>query len=217
MKAKILVLSLVAAGAAAAGVAAVDSSRRAEPPVLPQETRQGYVYELLCASPFTLAESYAHDWRRERPQVHAGYMLVLSVDPEIVYPRQGPQPVLYVGDQTAERVNHGDRSGRVIAIVPAAEGQLSPDEMDLAAMPIWFGAPELPERIDLLALSRERDVARMRGVQPFAPEAVEAALECGETLALADKVELLERAADWIEVHSPAERGLATDLRNQRP
>src|SRR5262245_19930691 len=99
--------------------------------------RTSPVRGLVLARPFTLAETYVDSWRLEQPSVRSGWLLVLEVDPRYVEPHQAAMPVLLVGDETAECVNFGFDSGKVIAIVPS---------LDLAASPVWFGAPELPER-----------------------------------------------------------------------
>lgn len=95
------------------------------------------VDEVVYAHLFALDEGYKFEWRKEQPLVKNGYILVLKVDRDLVYPRQTAEPVLYAGDQTAERVNVGYWSGRVVAIVPG--------KLDLKKTPIWFGTPELPD------------------------------------------------------------------------
>ena len=87
--------------------------------------------EVVYARSFELDQGYKFEWRKEQPLVKKGVILVLKVDPDLVYPRQIAEPVLYVGDQTAERVNIGYKSGHVVAIVPG--------EVDLNKAMIWFG------------------------------------------------------------------------------
>ncbi len=79
----------------------------------------GPVRDLVFAQAFKLDKSYTHTWRKEQPLVSSGYVLVLAVDPEFVRPKQVAEPVLYVGNQTAERINAADVSGRLVVIVSA--------------------------------------------------------------------------------------------------
>ena len=67
--------------------------------------------EVLEARSFVLDEPFVSWWRAERPTVRSGVLLVLRTDPELVRARQSAEPVLYVGDQTAERLNHGGGGG----------------------------------------------------------------------------------------------------------
>ena len=67
--------------------------------------------DLVYAAPFTLQQGFRSDWRNDRPIVTGGYLMVLRVNPNLVYPRQVSQPVLYAGVQTAERINVGYTSG----------------------------------------------------------------------------------------------------------
>ena len=87
----------------------------ANPPEIPA-TPAG-VDEVVYARAFTLEKGYKFEWRKDRPLLTEGTILILKVNPDLVYARQIAEPVLYVGDTTAERVNIGYGSGRVIAIV----------------------------------------------------------------------------------------------------
>src|SRR5262245_39219373 len=98
------------------------------------------VSELVLAQPFKLGKGYENDWSKEREVVTSGTLVVLKVDPELVYPRNSAEPVLFAGDKTVQRLNQGHESGHVIGIIPG--------EIDLTMAPIWFGRPELPERVD---------------------------------------------------------------------
>lgn len=100
----------------------------------------GGVREVLYAQPFVLEAPYRDDWSAEHPPVDRGTVLVLRVDPERVRPTQRAMPVLYVDGRPAERANLGWPSGVVMAVVPATVNPLTTR--------IWFGEPELPERID---------------------------------------------------------------------
>src|SRR5262245_56384925 len=73
---------------------------------------------VLYSRTFTLEKGYAFEWRKERPTVGEGTILVLEAPAAWLRPRQVAEPVLYVGGSTAERVNRGDGSGRLVVVVP---------------------------------------------------------------------------------------------------
>ena len=85
----------------------------AEVPPVPETPAS--IESLLYARPFTLDEGFRFDWRQERPLVTQGVLLVIEVDQDLVYPRQVAEPVLYVGDQTAMRLNIASCPACVIA------------------------------------------------------------------------------------------------------
>lgn len=169
---------------------------------------------LLRAQAFRIDQPYPHAWRSEQPEVRYGYLVALATDTDLLVPRQTFEPVLFAGAQTAERVNHGETSGRVVAIVPVGTRADGTPEWDLASRPFWFGTPELPERIDAARLQTELAEARTRGVRPPAPrELAEARHGRTSVLHLHDRVELDHLAADWIEELSPREADLVHGLR----
>ncbi len=172
------------------------------------------VRTVLYAQPFVLAESYRHEWRRDEFSVEAGWILVLDVDPTLVSPHQTAEPVLYVGDQTAERINQGDQSGHVVAIVPshldAAAGMPS---TDLTNALMWFGTPRLPEDVDASILARERLLAVKAGIAPIATDAlVKAEARGGKLAVFKDRTELDRYAATLITVWSPDEYDIAQSM-----
>jgi hypothetical protein len=174
---------------------------------------QGAVRGLLWAAPFHVEAPFAHFWRKEKPLVSAGYLLVLSVDPEYVRPRETAEPVLYAGDQTVERVNHGFESGRVVAILPSDFDRAGHPTLDLSAIPFWFGAPDLPERIDATEIQVQRGRSEKSGARRFTAAEVTAALRrAGEPLQLARREELEARAGLLVQEHSPEEHDLADGL-----
>jgi len=186
---------------ATCAILAVSTAALASPPPAIPETPAA-VHTLVYAQPFSLEEGYRFDWRAEHPTVVEGYILVLKVDPDLVYPRQMPEPVLYVGDQTVERVNIGHKSGHVIAILP--------EKIDLATAPIWFGTPDLPERVDAEIIAAERARAEAAGIEPFAAAAVDASLRAGgEAVSFESHDHMLHHLATLIQTYAPEERILA--------
>lgn len=184
------------------------------PPPLPAAPQTAPV-TLVLARPFTVEVPWVHAWRAEQPQVSAGVVLVLAVaDRELLYPRQDAEPVLYVGAQTAERLNHGYESGHVVAIVPAGVDEAGRVDLDLAATPIFFGDPELPERIDAAAARAQLEKARAQGARAPDAEQVQAALT--EQVAFEDDFQVRQWAADLIETWSPQEADLVAGLRQER-
>jgi len=162
------------------------------------------VIGLVAAQPFTLREPYNHLWRYEQPAVSSGYLLVVQGDPALFLPRQSLEPVLYVGRQTAERVNLGHESGHLVAIVPG----------DLDDPRLWFGAPALPEQVGETWINREHARATAAGITPMPRSRLVDALRTGGApLALGTRAELLRRAAELVERYSPQERQLVETIR----
>jgi hypothetical protein len=164
------------------------------------------VDDVVYARTFTLEQGYKFEWRKDQPLVKQGTILVLKVDPDLVYARQVAEPVLYVGDTTAERINVGYGSGRVIAIVPG--------KVDLSKSPIWFGTPELPERVDAAMIKSERSAAQKAGIKPFSKKQITAAVGKGGAarLEVADRYELHRQLAPLVQEYSSDESELAESM-----
>jgi len=162
------------------------------------------IINVLEAHPFQLETAAVHSYRAERPAYDRGWVLVLETDPVLLTPHQTFEPVLYVGDETAERVNVGDVSGRLVVIVPELDGSIDP-----AAAPVYFGQPDLPERITRAAAGAELQAARDRGVTGHGPlgERVH------EPQSFRDAYALTYFAAGLVEKHSPVETDLISGLR----
>lgn len=175
----------------------------------PLPTTPAPVDDILYVQPFTLDKAYASTWRAEQPKVTSGLLLVLKVNPDLVYPRQTAEPVLYVGDQTAERVNVGYVSGHVVAIVPG--------EVDLEKALAWFGAPDLPERVTAQTIRQQTQRAVAANIKPLAAENVRKAVTAGgKTLKLADYDALRRAAAELIKTYAPDESDLANSIQAPR-
>jgi hypothetical protein len=210
-KSTIGLLSLMALLALGGGVYALRQVMHDDgPPPLPAATPVGGV-TLIEARPFTLDVPYTHDWRAERPQVTAGVLLVLGVDPDLVHPRQGLEPVLYVGDQTVERINFGGESGHVVAVVPAPVDGQGHVALDLSRTPIYFGTPALPEQVDAATVAQELAAAQARGIAP--PTAAAVAAVSQPEVRFHDSYDVRVFAADLIEAWSPMETDLVSGLR----
>jgi hypothetical protein len=177
----------------------------AGPPPVPQTPTK--IDNVVYVRQFILEEGYTHLWSKEKPFVQSGYLLVLIVDPGLVLPRQSLEPVLYVGTQTAQRINSGYNSGHVVAIVPG--------NLNLDNMLIWFGTPELPERISSNTIRLERKKALTMGIKPVPDEKINTALKNGgKPLKLKNLKELLQgEIARLILQYSPQEKQLAQDFR----
>lgn len=142
------------------------------------------VADLLYARAFTLREPVRFAWAADVGAIGEGMIVVLAVDPAYLVPRAVAEPVLYVGDRPAWRVSHDAASGRVVAIVPGV--------VDLAATPIFFGAPALPEQIDRREGGEQLRLAVGAGIAPFATSRVLRALDSGGDRAqLAGRLDLL--------------------------
>jgi hypothetical protein len=161
-------------------------------PAVPQDHAVG----LEWAQRFELEQPYTHGWRRERPQVRSGWLLVLSVNPDLVVRRETREPVLFVGGQTAERINSGEQSGRVVAVVPG--------DFLLEDSPVFFGSPAFPEEVDAAHIDRELRAALDAGRRAAAADDVARVL--ASPLSLRDQYELRMAAIDLVEKYSPQER-----------
>lgn len=162
------------------------------------------VINVLEAHPFRLDAAAVHEYRAERPAYDRGWLLVLETDPVLLTPRQTFEPVLYVGDETAQRVNVGDVTGRLVVIVPELDGSIDP-----AAAPVYFGEPDLPERVTRAAARAELQAARDRGVTGHGPLGD----RVREPVQVRDAWELTHFAAGLVEKHSPVETDLISGLR----
>lgn len=178
------------------------------PPEVPSSPTPGW--DLVYARPFTTDQPFVHWWRKERPLVDAGWLLVLSADPSVLAPRETAEPVLFVGSQTAERFNKGHEDGALIAIVPSSltpDGQL---DLKLEEAPIWFGEPALPEQVDALAVKQARELAERSGIRPFTADQVSLAIGAsGEVLQLQDRTSLEHEAARLVLRFAPREESFA--------
>ena len=173
------------------------------PPTKAQITPAAAI-DIVEIQPFRLKEGYQYDWLESRPIVSDGLLVVLKVDPSLVVPRNAAEPVLYAGDRTVQRLNQGDGSGFVVGIIPG--------DVDLAAEPIWFGHPELPERVTPEAIKEQRSLADSAGIKAFDPEKVKSALR--DVIEAENLAELLRGpAADLVLKYSPDEKELAETWR----
>jgi hypothetical protein len=210
------VLTLVAGGIIAG---AVTGSLGPQEPRLERATagNTDAAIEILEVRSFVLDEPYTHWWRKEQPEVRSGLILVLRTDPELVRARQSAVPVLYVGAETAERCNHA--GGNLVALVPAPVDARGRIDLDLSTTPIFFGRPDLPERIDAQIISSELALAVSQGVGP-APLSQRAlagrrrgSRPDPDVLYAHDRDELDLSIADLIEFYSPEETDLVDLLR----
>jgi len=188
-----------------------DSSDSGAPPELPESPQS--VWGLAYARPFRVAEPFTHWWRAERPAVTTGYLVVLNADPDLLVPRETAEPVLYIGEQTGERVNKGHWDGALVAIVPSLPDAQGWPALDLSSVPIWFGSAELPERVDAVHIATELAAASAAGVTLFSDQRVATALQAGGTaLDAADRTEVEQEAARLVLRFAPSEEDLARGL-----
>lgn len=183
---------------------AVPASEGQDVPQAKPQAAPAAVIDILEIQPFKLREGYQYDWLQSRPVVSDGLLVVLKVDPSQVVPRNAAELVLYAGDRTVQRLNQGDRSGYVIAIIPG--------DLDLASEPIWFGRPELPERVTPDVIREERKLADSAGIKAFGADKVKGALR--DAIEVEDLAALLRGpAADLVLKYSPDEKDLAETWR----
>lgn len=166
--------------------------------------------DVLALRVFTVAEARPYPWMQGHAPITSGLLIALEVEPALALPRQVAEPVIYVGDVPAERLNVGWPSGRLLLLVPGAP--------ELEALPVFFGPPELPERIDAAHATADLALARDLGIAPFGADRIEAAFAAGgEPLALPDSRALDHAIADWIDAWAPGEAERAEGLRAPSP
>ncbi|MFT5290801.1 MAG: hypothetical protein ACI8QS_003552 [Planctomycetota bacterium] len=204
---------LTASVALAAGLLLVGTvfAKRSSAP-LPSElpplpaTPQSTTIEVLEVQSFTLSEHGMNRMRADGLSYNEGVLLVLRAEPERWQLRQSFDNVLYVGQQTATRVNHGASSGNLVVIVPGP--------LDLSAARIFLGEPDLPERITQAELERQVDLAQAAGVEPLGAGLTR--VRQAQTLHAADELELYLHASYLVERYAPDERDLINGLRVKR-
>lgn len=199
-------LALLAGGAVVALVAVLTTSEgpanqtTAAAP-LPREP-----FQLLHAEAFQVDQPFVHQWRADRPRVASGWLLVIEGDADALKPIQHLEPVLYVGAQTADRVNAG-KSGRLVVIVPG--------DFRLQDAPIFLGEKALPEALDQVRIDAALRDAVAAGVVAPSVQAIKDAVVTGVKSYPSD-FELRLRAIDLVEIHSPQERDLIRGWRVPR-
>lgn len=159
--------------------------------------------ELVHAEPFRVEQPFHHVWRGDQPLVDRGWLLVLAGDPAQMVPRQTLEPVLCVGAQTADRVNTGQGSGKLVVIVPG--------DFWLEDAPIFYGGEALPEEVRQPWIDRELANARAAGA--VAPTAELAAQVAGPARTFPTDYQLRLRAIDLVEQYSPGEKDLIAGWR----
>lgn len=161
--------------------------------------------ELLHAESFRLDQGYVHRYRSDSPVVDRGWLLVLAGDAAALATRQMKMPVLYVGAQTAERINLAP-AGKLVVLVPG--------DFRLQDAPIFLGTPALPEELRQDQIGAELAAARAAGVEPPAAAVVTKVTQPGRSYA--DDWELRQRAMDLVEQFSPGEAELVRGWRVPR-
>lgn len=170
------------------------------PPRIADIVTPAAVADVVHIQPFTLQEGYVFDWRQERPRVASGTLAVFKVAPALVYPRDAAEPVLYAGNQTAQRLNHGYESGYVVVLIPG--------DVDLSTEPVWFGAADLPEWVDADTIRAERAKAQQAGIAPFDKGRVRSVTH--DRVLSSDLATLLrDHVAEIVIRYAPQERALA--------
>ena len=91
-----------ATGAQATGAQA-QPPNESDPTVVIQDSGRS-VQSLVWARPFRLQKSYRYDYRKERPEVTEGWLLVFKVDPELARLRAVNMPTLFVDEFPVERM-----------------------------------------------------------------------------------------------------------------
>jgi hypothetical protein len=132
---------------------------------------------------------------------NSGYVLVIEVDARSLTPVDRAAPVLFAGEIAAREVNRGNRSGRMVLLIP---------EVDLNTTSLYFG-PARPLRV----LSRESllEARVQRAAQGAADQVIatlaSAAADAGSAWHVTDMNELYRRAAELVIRFAPEESSTA--------
>lgn len=200
-----IVLALVLALQVTPGVEP-PAERPAEPPppqvpsaLPPVPETPGAPVEIVACQPFTLREPHPHRCRRDGGEVRSGHLVVVRAAAGFVTPRQVAEPVACFGSQTGERLWSSPERGLAVYLVPAWDEGTDAARRpgDPMIDPVFFAAPELPERVDAawIAAERARAEAALRSgrVQsPSRPEgARKPALEAESAVSLVREAERL--------------------------
>jgi hypothetical protein len=198
-------------------------SQEVLPPAKPAQQVQGMpampatpasATELVEVIPFELAKPFEHNMRKDRVEYTRGHILVIRAPEAYLVPRQVAEPVLLVGQQTAERINTGLGTGLLVVVVPewierAEDGTETAG--DPASARIWFATPELPERVDAAWIEAEGAKAVAAGVVAQAPRT--GSFAAAKRVNLADRDALGRTLADVVERHAPQESDRIDALR----
>ncbi len=147
----------------------------------PVPATPGAPVEVVACQPFTLRAPYAHRCRREGGDVRSGHLVVVRAASGFIVPRQVAEPVACFGSQTGERLWSSPGRGLAIYLVPAWEEGSDAARRAGNPMvdPVFFGSPELPERVDAawIAAERARAEAAIAGGAVVPPARPAAALK----------------------------------------
>ncbi len=171
--------------------------------------------KIVYAQPFTLEHGLAYPRLEGKPQVNAGYLLIIDADPKLVMQTAMPSPMLYVGKQIGWRLNPGYPSGRAFVLVAAELDKSGKVDLDLTRTRIWFGAPVpgLKGIMDKQRIERAHEVAVAAGIGIRPKTEIDKALgeADGRPRAFKDFVELRRHYARLMKAYLPPEEAKQGD------
>jgi len=131
----------------------------------------GEVESVVWAQPFQLTEPAPYLGRGDHPSFSEGWIVQVEVASGSARARQTEQPVLYIGQWPARRVNHSQTGTCLVVWVP--------QPVTSGKSPVFFGPQTLPERVDESA--GKAAAAAAEGAVRFEPTTVAKPLD-GVTL-----------------------------------
>lgn len=200
----------VAAALSLASFAASSTAQQSVLPALPATPSAGLAVKIVSMQPVILRDAYPTDFRSERPQVSAGWLVVIRADSSVLAPRALAEPLLLASGPTwiesVEWFNHGMVSGHRVCFVPSPVNEQGLLSHDLTGLRIWFGTPHLPESVDAAMLAQERALADAARMQPTAvgQVAVTANLANREALIAAARLLIARFAPDEVQTDGVA-------------
>jgi len=188
-------------------------------PALPAVASTPAPLTIISIRPVAIAQSYPTDFRKEHPQVSAGWLVVIRADSALLAPRALAEPLLLASGsdwvESVEWFNHGFNhgfnqgftSGHRVCFIPAPAGKDGFPSRSLTGLRMWFGSAQLPESVDAAILDRERADADVAKIAPLtAQQSQELTVAKGQDpLRAANRDELVAAIQALIAVWSPAE------------
>ena len=145
---------------------------------------------------FTLDAPLRYHWVAGAPSMQQGTLFVVEISPDSAHVSQAGGPVLYVGTIPAALTHPGVTDSHLVAFVP--------QHVDLSATPVFWGPPDLPERV---TPSKGQAALQETSAKPFSPNQVRDATVPQRHFD--HEAALYVRIAELIEAHAPADLDFA--------
>jgi len=154
------------------------ASSHADEPVAIADTGNA-VRQLVWARELQLTTPMVDTMQAGAPKMERGWLVQLSVAPQLDVVTQAAQPVLYAGTAPARPFDGGKGDGCVVALVHGP--------VDLATTRFFYGSSELPSHVDAARGQAELAAAEAAGVVPRPAAEIDAAVAAGGGPVIGDE------------------------------